>query len=653
MSSMRHVAYILLLCAAPAASAAAQSPVAPQMVRAVSPTEVGYALNDWRRLRASDGYSFGDYARLLNNYRDWPEEARLRRVAERQMRPGEHGPTVIAFFSQDKPRSGNGWTRYAEELAAAGRTNEAVTAAREAWASADLTAYDENAVRARFWSSLQPSDHDRRADSLLFAKKPADAQRAAAYGSPSRRAAFAARIAMQRSDPNSDALYRAAEGQLASDAGLLMDRLRFLKDTYRNVSGARAVAARPHRFTHRPADVERFYDMLLSLAQSAYSEGQYQQAYDIARQLDDSFAPGAVIANQSYGIRDNYTSLAWLAGQSAMSGLRRYGDAATMFVKYANGGKSLQVTTKGLYWAGRALSYGGRGAEATTYFQRAAAYPELFYGQLSLERLGRPVPAPGQMPAMLVTPGQRAAFQSNRLARAVEVLVGQGRRDEATLFVRALSESLTTENDRILAVELGQRLGRQDVGVWVARSARNNGSAFYYRPAFPVHASGVPAGKIWSLSHGITRQESSFDRSVISHAGARGLMQLMPGTAEMEARRAGVAYSLGRLTTDPSYNVLLGSNHVARLVSNYRGSYVLAAAAYNAGPGNANKWVARYGDPRNPNVDILRWIEQIPFMETRGYVQRVLENSVVYDRINPSTNQSASLSTFLGRSRAG
>jgi soluble lytic murein transglycosylase len=651
---MRHVALILLLGAAPAASVAAQSVPAPAYgARSVTGAEIGYALNDWRRLRASDGYAFADYARFLNNYRDWPEETRLRRVAERQMRPGEHGPTVIAFFSQDKPRSGNGWARYADALSGAGRSSEAVAAAREAWASADLSANDENNIRSRYWSSFQPADHDRRADALLFAKKPTDAERAVAYGTASRRAAFAARIAMQRSDPNSDPLYRAAEGQLASDAGLLMDRLRFLKDTYRNVSGARAVAARPHRFTYRPADVERFYDMLLSLAQSAYSEGQYQQAYDIARQLDDSFAPGAVIANQSYGVRDNYTSLAWLAGQSAMSGLRRYGDAATMFVKYANGGKSLQVTTKGLYWAGRALSYGNRGAEATTYFQRAAAYPELFYGQLSLERLGRPVPAPGQMPAMLVTPGQRAAFQNNRLARAVEVLVGQGRRDEATLFVRALSESLTNESDRILAVELGQRLGRQDVGVWVARSARNNGSAFYYRPAFPVHASGVPAGKIWSLAHGITRQESSFDRSVISHAGARGLMQLMPGTAEMEARKAGVPYNLGRLTSDPGYNVLLGSNHVARLVGNYDGNFVLAAAAYNAGPGNANKWVRRFGDPRNPNVDILRWIEQIPFMETRGYVQRVLENSVVYDRINPSTNQSASLSTFLGRSRAG
>jgi len=129
-------------------------------------------------------------------------------------------------------------------------------------------------------------------------------------------------------------------------------------------------------------------------------------------------------------------------------------------------------------------------------------------------------------------------------------------------------------------------------------------------------------------------------------------MQLMPGTASDEARKAGVDYNLGRLTSDASYNVMLGSNHTRRLVSRYDGNYVLAVAAYNAGAGNVNKWIARYGDPRRGNVDVLRWIEQIPFMETRGYVQRVLENSVVYDQMNANT-QNASLSQFLGKSRPG
>ena len=367
---------------------------------------------------------------------------------------------------------------------------------------------------------------------------------------------------------------------------------------------------------------------------------------------DDAFASGTDISNQSYGVRDNYTSLSWLAGQAALTGTRNYSAAAAEFAKYARGGRSLQVTTKGYYWAGRAMAYASRGADANRYFQQAAAYPELFYGQLALERLGRDIPSPGGLPTMLVTPAQRSAFAGNRLAKALEVVSQQGRRDEATLFTRALAESLTNNSDRVLAVELGQRLNRPDVAVWVARSARNDGSPFYYRPAFPTHNASVPSGRVWSLVHGITRQESSFDRSVVSHAGARGMMQLMPGTAGEEARKASVGYSLARLTSDPSYNVALGTNHARRLLSRYDGNYVLAVAAYNAGPGNVNKWIARYGDPRRGNVDILRWIEQIPFMETRGYVQRVLENSAVYDQMNSST-QNANLSHFLGKSRPG
>jgi soluble lytic murein transglycosylase len=344
-----------------------------------------------------------------------------------------------------------------------------------------------------------------------------------------------------------------------------------------------------------------------------------------------------------------------MAGEAAMSGLNRYADAAQQFIKDSKGGRSLQVTSKGLYWAGRALMYAGRGSEASADFARAAAYPELFYGQLSLERLARPVPAPAGLPTMLVTDAQRQAFQQRRLVRATRLLGQQGRRDEQALFVRALAESLDTEADRVLAVEFGQQIGRPDLAVWTARASRNNGEAFYVRPAFPTHNAQVPGGRLWSMTHGITRQESSFDRSAVSFAGARGLMQLMPGTAREQAGKMGLGYDYYRLTTDPSYNVMLGSAYYQRLLSMWGGNHVLAVASYNAGAGNVRKWVNAYGDPRQPNVDVVRWIERIPFTETRGYVQRVLENSVVYDRLNPQSASASAvhLSTFLGKSRPG
>jgi len=656
MSSMRRFALLTILVAAPGGSVVAQVPGYPTPAygaSAVSQSEINYAIADWRRLRASDGYAFADYARFLNANPDWPDDNRLRGVAERQMRAGEFGPMVIAFFRSDKPRTGNGRARLADALAAAGRSVEATTMAREAWGSGDLPAADEGTIAARYWAHLTAADHDKRADALLFARKADDAARASAYASPARRAAFAARIAMQRRSTDADSLYRLVDMQASSDAGLLVDRIRFLR-LYNNEAGARYLAARPQQFIHRPADPARYIETMLSVANGAYGARQYQQAYDIGRQVNGAFAPGTDMATQSYAIRDDYTSLVWLAGQSALSGINRPAQAIQQFVNYSKGGKSLQVTSKGLYWAGRAALYAGQAAQANAYFAQAAAYPELFYGQLALERLGRPMPVPGAAPAP--SPAQRAAFQRNRLAQATRLLGQQGRRDEQTLFVRALAESLTNDGDRVLASDFGPSIGRQDLAVWTARAARNNGSAFYYRSAFPTHASNAPSGKMWSLVHGITRQESSFDRTAMSRVGARGMMQLMPGTAREESGKISVGYDLGRLTSDPAYNVMLGSSYFQRMVSQWDGNYVLAVASYNAGAGNVRKWVRAYGDPRSPGVDTLRWIEQIPFAETKGYVQRVMENSVVYDRLNPTLpmNQpSVSLSTYLGKSRPG
>jgi soluble lytic murein transglycosylase len=392
---------------------------------------------------------------------------------------------------------------------------------------------------------------------------------------------------------------------------------------------------------------------MLLLSTTAASQRQWRTAYDIAKQVDDVFPAGTDISQKPLGIRDDYTSLTWLAGSAALDALGRPAEAIGMFQRYSHGGRSLQVMSKGLYWAGRAALSAGKPTDAGLYFQNAAVYPELFYGQLALERLGRSVSPPPQV-APAVTATDRALFSTNRLVRATRLLMQQGSRDEQALFVRALAESLKTDSERVLALEFGQQLGRQDMPVWVARAARNKGSAYYVRQAYPMLASGAPGGQLWSLTHGITRQESSFDRSAVSNAGARGMMQLMPGTAREQAGKMGMGYDPYRLTSDPSYNVMLGSAYFSRLLNNWGGSVPLAVASYNAGSGNVRKWINANGDPRN-GTDVLRWIEAIPFAETKGYVQRVIENSVVYDSMRPAqTPQSAlHVSRFLGKSPPG
>lgn len=660
MSSMRRLASLLPILLATSASGAMQSmmvavpdELAPTPAPYVVHNEIDYALSDWRRLRGSDGYAFADYARFVRDNPGWPGEAGLRRAAERAMRIGESPATVIAFFQTSAPTSGNGYARLAETLSAVARPTEALDAARSALAKPDLTAVDEAALMNRFTGQLNFADFDKRLDALLIARKPDDATRMLPWAGAVRRAAFAARIALQSRAPDAENLYYAVAAQTASDAGLLFDRARYLRDAG-SEAGARSVMAQPHNFTARPAAVEPFLELALVLARGAAADRQYNVAYNIARQVDDLFPVGADVALQPLGVRDVYTSLTWLGGEVAMVYLGRAADAVPMFARYSRGGRSLQVATKGNYWAGRAATGSGQLAAGLGYFEKAAAVPESFYGQLALERLARPVPAPAGLPTLLVTDAERAQFLQRRIVRALRQLGATGHRDEQTLFVRALSEAASSDNDRILAAELGQSIGRPDIGVWTARSARIQGTTFYYKPAFPSY-SVAASGRAWSLTHGITRQESSFDRNAMSGVGARGMMQLMLPTAREQAGKMGVGFDAYRLTSDPAYNMMLGSGYFARLVAQWGGSYPLAVAAYNAGSGNVRRWVAVNGDPRTPGVDVIRWIEDIPFTETRGYVQRVLENSVVYDRLNPTYQPAGPLhlSQYLGKSRPG
>ena len=238
----------------------------------------------------------------------------------------------------------------------------------------------------------------------------------------------------------------------------------------------------------------------------------------------------------------------------------------------------------------------------------------------------------------MTTAAQRAAFNSRRLVQAVRLLGQQGRSTEQALFVRALAESLDTDSDRNLAVELGTA----DQPAGPARLGRANGADQRFErstSARPIRRFRHRCrGSLWSLAHGISRQESSFDPYAVSHAGARGMMQLMTGTAREQAGKMGVGFDSYRLISDPSYNVMIGSSYFQRMLNIWGGNVPLAVASYNAGSGNVGKWVRRYGDPRG-QVDVLKWIEAIPYVETRAYVQRVIENSVVYDSMRGNAPQ--------------
>jgi len=654
MSSMWRAVLLVpvLLALAPSSSAQYATPASYSAAPGYAPS-VAYSLDQWRRLRQSSGYSFGDYASFLIANPDWPDAERMRGWAEKAMRPGENAATVIAFFARTKPETGNGWARLADAYAQSGREADALDAARNAWASADLSDEDQHAIWNRYATRFTSADHDRRIDSLLFAKQPDEAERFLGLATPERQAAFGARVAMLQGASDADSRYQSVAASVTSDAGLMMDRARYLR-ARNSERAAEDLAARAHQFRYKPADIDRFYDMLLTLAGNAADARDWATAYNITRQIDDALPAGSDAADQPLDVRDDYTNLAWLGGTVALDRMHAPGSALAMFSRYARGGRSLQVQTKGDYWAARAALAGGKLQTANAYFQRAAAFPDLFYGQLALERLGRGVPAPAAaLPEYTTTSLQRAAFNSRRLVQALRILGQQGRSTEEALFVQALAKSLDNDVDRNLAIELAQQLRRQDLPVWVARMARIKGSSFYVRQAYPTLSASV-SSSLWSLTHGISRQESSFDPYAYSHAGARGMMQLMVGTARDQAGKLGVGFDSYKLLSDPNYNVMLGSAYFQRMLNVWDGNVPLAVASYNAGSGNVAKWVRQYGDPRG-QVDVVGWIEAIPFDETRGYVERVIENSVVYDSLRGGQQQQTALhvSRYLGKDRPG
>jgi soluble lytic murein transglycosylase len=282
------------------------------------------------------------------------------------------------------------------------------------------------------------------------------------------------------------------------------------------------------------------------------------------------------------------------------------------------------------YWLGRTEVRANNPGDATEHFRRAAAYPTTFYGQLALARLGASRLAISAPPAPDAAARQR--FNRLELVQVINRLDDIDRGDRNELFYRYLAERLTNPVDVALLTDLAERKASHQVALQVGKIAAQRGLPVEAL-AFPTTA--IPAGAKTSsvetpLVYAIARQESAFNPGAVSSAGARGLLQLMPATAKHVAGAVGLPFNKNRLTSDPAYNATLGAAHLGELVQEFGGSYVMTAASYNAGRSRVYQWMKAYGDPRDPNVDVVNWIELIPFTETRNYVQRVMENVQVY-----------------------
>ena len=629
MSSMARRILVTALIAsaafgAPHAAAQGQWDSARTSLVAVQPSpQIASAISRWEQLSASPNFTFQDYASFLMTWPGFPDEAKLRGYAEERLAQEYANPSsVIAFFDRFPPLTNTGKAQRAMALMAT-RPAEALAAAREAWRGGTMGETAYATLFATYGGSFTREDHDARMDALLWQRDSFAAARQLAYVSPAKSARFAARLAILQGGDGAT-IDQAAQ----SDPGYLYNRSRELRTEGRALEAVMLLASHPP-LSGAPFNPTAWIDEHLNVARMADA----RSAQQIAARAGEPFPDIDAVANGPYKLRDDYTSLMWLGGTRALWDLGDGNAASPLFYRYGAAARTPQTRSKGFFWAGHASAQAGNAAEATRYYEMAAAYPEYFYGLLALERLGRPVPSLAAAPAPQPTPDQRASLMTKPLAQAIRAMarVGYPWQTKRKFYTELAGQARTAE-ELALVGEFAQALQLPEMAVVVGRVAPEKGFPALTRVGFPTVST--PGGADWTMVHAIARQESEFDRTRTSHAGAQGLMQLMPGTAREQAGKLGMVYMSASVIGDPQYNIQLGNGYFQRMYNNY-GSYPLAIAAYNAGPGNVNKWLRANGDPRTGAISWLDWIERIPIFETKNYVQRVIENAVVYEALHP------------------
>ncbi len=566
---------------------------------------------EWQRLRDGEG-SFADYRGFLDAHPDWPGLPLLRKKGEDKA-AGQDPAAVVAYFSAQSPQTGTGSLAYAVALAAQGQDQAAAKEIVRAWRNLSLSA-DEHAAFVERHGALLADHHDGRVASLLRAGLTADARRMLPLASPYTRALAAARIALQDDEDGVDALIAALPDKAVNSGGLAYDRFRWRirRDLY---DSADELLLERSASAETLGDPEQWADWRRRLARKEMREGDANRAYRMA-------------AGHHLDGGSDYADLEWLAGYIA---LRKLGDAETALKHFArfeaavNGPISL---SRANYWEARAWEVLGERARAQAAYAEGARYQTAFYGLLSAEKVGLPMP-----PAM--AGGERypdwrgAGFARSGVFQAAQLLQAAGERDLALRFLLHLGEGLAGEDIARLA-GLALEWGDANTALLLAKAAAERGVILptAYFPTNGIEKLKLPVAPELALS--IARRESEFNPRAVSHAGARGLMQVMPATARKVAGKIGVSYDEGKLTSDWQYNAQIGSAYLAGLVEEFGPSPVLVAAGYNAGPGRPRQWIDAFGDPRTDAVDVVDWIESIPFEETRNYVMRVAESLPVY-----------------------
>lgn len=544
---------------------------------------------------------------------NWPGMKRLRRNSERAFyRENPDAKRVVSVFGDSRPQTLDGIVLLARAHASLGQVKDARAVLAPFWRTAKLEAPEEQRIIKEFGAILLPEDHRARMEGMLYAERVNSADRVAELAGAEPLAK--AWTAVIRGAKEAPALLKAVPADMRS-AGYYFAEARYLRRKNKFAEAAAIMLKAP---TNREAlvDPDAWWTERRVLSRELVDHGDMKLAYRIA---------AAHAAESPVEAADAEFHAGWYA----LRGLSDAKTAAKHFARIAEIAEGPISLARAYYWLGRAAEAGAPG-DARTFYEKAAVYGTAFYGQLAADRIGGKTlnvayPEP--------TAADRESFRRRETVKAIRRLERCGYQKLADMLYRELAGDLAKPGELALLADMAER--REDhtlalkIGKIAAGRGLDIGALSHPVGAIPADADISGSGK--ALAYAIARQESEFNAAAVSHAGARGLLQLLPGTAKSVARKAGMTFSQERLTTDAGYNATLGAAFLSEQLGRFDGSYVLTFVGYNAGPGRARDWIKRYGDPRGKDIDtVVDWIERIPFTETRAYVQRVMENYQVY-----------------------
>ena len=569
---------------------------------------------DWTILRTAPR-SDADFAstwRFLRENPEWPEPETLRRQAEDRITPTTPAHEVWRYFTAFPPLTSAGHMRRLDAATTAS-PNDVPRFASDTWRVATLRKADEEDFLNKYGRYLSGEDQIARFDRILREGRAEAARDLVPKLPPGYQALANARLAMATRAADAATLLREVPAAKLAEPAIMLEQLAWLRRTGK-LAEAKALALQP------PA---------------VQSEAWWTERHQLARDLLASDHPAEAYAvtlphGQSKGVA--FAEAEFLAGWIALRRLKKAADGLKHFQTLYDGVSTDISKSRGAYWLGRAHEAAGHAKQATDWFARAAVFGQTFYGQLAARRL--PAGARQLPGSPAASPAEQEAFARRELVTVARYIGQAGEPERTRPFLLRLARQVTAPGETLLLADLAAELKRPDVALTIARRATDSGVVLV-DALFPVVDLGTTGSIERALALALTRQESGFNAAAVSSSGALGLMQLLPATAREVAGKLSLPFVQDKLTSDPPYNVTLGSQYLAQMLLRFGGSYEVALAAYNAGPNRVARWLTSMGDPRDGKVDMVDWIEMIPLRETRNYVQRIMEGLGVYrERLN-------------------